>query len=306
MKLATIIGLAFSMFCIAGHAVTDQSTYVEFSGPWSFIPIKGNSNYCGGSTNDCIVAISPSDYHGRAMFYGAKKTKTPLDTGIYILMLQKPQADSISGGDGRQAVFVDGGTTTSSIYEKLIQPTKPAQNRYAVILPYVRFDSFEEPKGKAYSEVASISNAFIDPNAVFQENPVTYTKGVRIHYKVSDLSVSLLENPDGGGGQPVAETAPIKFSMEPLDTDFRCDVPARRTFMAINDLLLKNQQRRFVDFPPYSKACRLVDPQRFEDTLPSIFTFFHVDSDNINTSVALELIRACFKNRFGLRLGTYE
>jgi hypothetical protein len=286
MKLKMVLVVVLSLLCLGGAAVAaDQDTYVEFKGPWSFILLQG-STYCsnGGTPADCVIAISPSKHHKKyAEFAGARTT--PLTTGVYTLTLTgfKPADNSYS------QKFVNA-TTTKQIFSPLVTPATPALDRYTVILPYAQLTAFEQPAGDDYVEEASISNDFVAPDQEFQEKPDQYTKGVRIHYKVSALDVTLLGKLDSGGGNiTIQEKAPVTFSVDPpKPVNYYCDFHARLAFKDMSDLF---QAGKFVDFPYYTGECRdKWDPQKPNETLVSYGTLLPPDPRGIDLPSVLELI----------------
>lgn len=285
MKLKMILVMVFSMVWLVGNTAAAQDTYVEFRGPWSFILLTG-SKYCsGGSTPaDCVVAISPSKHHKDGEFTGAKKTTTTLKTGVYTLTLTGyKQTDNSYTQNFVKAA------TTDQFFSPLMTST-PGQVRYAVILPYAKLTAFEQPAGDDYVEEASISDDFVPPDQDFQEKPVQYTKGVRIHYTVSALDVTLLGKWDNGGGNiTVQETAPVTFSVDPPKVvNYYCDFHARQAFKDMNDLF---QSGKFVDFPNYTGECRdKWDPQKPTEALVSYGALLTPDPKGIGLSSVLGLI----------------
>lgn len=284
MKVTSALVLAISMLGLAGESVAaDQDTYVEFRGPWSFVFLKGSMNCGAGTPTDCIVGISPSRHHKDAEFAGVKKTT--LKTGVYTLTLAGfKQADNTYSQK-----FVDA-TTQNQTFRTLITASTPGQDRYAVILPYALLTSFEQPAGDDYVEEASISDDFVPPDQEFQEKPIRYTKGIRIHYKVSALDATLLGKLDKGRADvTIHETAPVIFSVDPPNiVNYFCDFHARQSFKDMNDLL---QSRKFVDFPYYTGECRdKWDPQKPTEELPSYGALLPSDSRRIDLPSVLELI----------------
>jgi hypothetical protein len=278
MKLAAILAVVLSMFCFAGEAVAQQSVTVEFIGPWSLIH-PNNSAQCGGTMNQCIVAVSSSQHHKPATFHG-----TQLNTGVYTLNLPAPAPDSFNG---TKAHFVDGLAANKAAYEKLIQASNPAQDRYVVILPFVPDDSIEQAAG----EIVKVTDSFVSPDAPSTGQQDTYAKDIKIHYKVSALSITLSGKLDAGApdfSKPVPSVSSVLFSVDPLDgTDFSCDHHARQAFQDMNDLL-QPTPRKFVDFPgdgqPYDGKCREGDPQDPHGTLASTFTLIDINTKKINAS----------------------
>lgn len=270
------------MLCLAGDAAADQPITVEFEGPWTFIRIKNNPDNCGkqtgGKLSDCIVAISPSLDHKAAVFNGGNNTQTELDPGVYFLELQTPKPDGI--GNGNQAArFVDltGQKVSSDTYTQLITP-KSGLDRYVVILPDAPLDpdplktSFEEPPkmgGMEYSEEAIITDNFVDPfDDNTKGNKKKYTKGVRIHYTVTDLKAALTGTTnDGTAFTSDPEKASVTFTVDPAPGAFMgCDLHPRQAFADMNDLFHpypNSKPRKYVDFPDYTGFCRLMDTQQF-------------------------------------------
>jgi hypothetical protein len=299
MKLAAILALMLSMFCFAGEAVAQQSITVEFLGPWSFIHIPNNRAQCGGTMDQCIVAISPSQHHKPGTFNGMQ-----LSTGIYTLNLpDRPQPDTFSG---TPVHFLGSLVADKASYEKLIQATTTAQNRYTVILPFVPDTSIEQVEG----EVVKITNSFVSPNSPSTGKQDTFAKHVKIHYKVSNLSITLSGKLDANApdfSKPASVVSSRFFVEPPDDADFSCDHHARQAFKDMIDLL-KPKPATFVDFPgedpkkPYDKNCRVGDPQNPNGGSASTFNLMDGNTKKINTSSLGKFIEDLNKSNQALSL----
>lgn len=278
MKLAAVLAVMFSMFCFAGEAVAQQSITVEFLGPWSFVH-PSNRAQCGGAMDQCIVAVSPSQHHKPGTFNG-----TQLSTGVYTLNLPGPELDTFSG---TPAHFLDGLAADKASYEKLIQATTPAQKRYAVILPFVPDSSIEQTE----DEVVKTTDSFVPHDAPTTGKQDTFAKHVKIHYKVSNLSITLSGKLDANApdfSKPAQGTSFQFFVEPPDDADFSCDHHARQAFKDMIDLL-QPKPPTFVDFPgdpkkPYDGDCRADDPQNPNGGSASTFQLMDANTKKIDTS----------------------
>ena len=161
-----------------------------------------------------------------------------------------------------------------------------------MILPNAPLSSFEQPAGDDdYTENASITDFFREPDQEFGEDEKAYAKGIKIHYTVTNLKSTLFGRVDGAANDVTySETAPLKFRVDPLDNpNYFCDFHARQAFRDMNELL-NTQPFVYVDFPSYTGSCRQGDPQRYAGKSNSSFAFVYVDSKNINLPATLGLI----------------
>jgi hypothetical protein len=296
MKLAAILAVMLSIFCFAGEAVAQQSITVEFLGPWSLIH-PNNRAQCGGTMDQCIVAISPSQHHKPGTFNGMQ-----LSTGVYTLNLPGPQPDTFSG---TPAHFLDGLAADKASYEKLIQATNPAQNRYTVILPFVPDSSIEQVE----EEVVKITNSFVPPDASSTGKQDTFAKHVKIHYKVSNLSIALSGKLDANApdfSKPASVVSSQFFVEPPDDADFSCDHHARQAFKDMIDLL-QPKPPTFVDFPgdpqkPFDGNCRVDDPQNPNGGSASTFKLMDANTKKIDTSSLGKFVEDLKKSNQALSL----
>jgi hypothetical protein len=312
MKLKTVLVVTLFLFCFAGDAMTDDKpipTTVEFEGPWTFIRITGDNTKakCGGKLTDCIVAISPSRIHKDATFNEDNNTFKP---GVYFLGLTNPKPDGIGNGN-KAAKFVPIPSTSSSRLQVLLATSD--LNRYVVILPDAPLEgsllenpdpnktSFEEPRDTGsmqYSEEVRITDHFVLPPRGPEGKPTRYTKGVKIHYTVTDLKATLMGTKNDGTSFSAREgKAPVTITVAPLDSAyFGCDMHPRAAFEEMNDLLHPFPNftpRNYVDFPKYEWGCRLLDLQQFNGAIPAPQDAIlpSVDSrDSINLRAVNELI----------------
>lgn len=294
MTQIRILLVAFSILTVAANAATvDQETTVEFKGPWCFISVTNNKDHCGGgSMVNCIVAISPNHDHKLLVFAGSKPTFVPisLQSGVYTLTLTDFKNSDLTY---QQQHLVPTGADTVT-YQNLIKSSLPGEDpkdRYVVILPYAPMSSFERPSEDEFTENASITDFFRPPDQEFGEQEEGYAKGVKIHYKVSDLEATLTGRADGQAQDVTySQTAPLKFLVDPVDKpNYFCDFHARQAFKDMNELL-KTQPFLYVDFPYYTGFCRQMDPQRYAGASDSSFSLLFVDSKSINGPAVLELI----------------
>src|SRR5882724_7131615 len=300
MKWTTVVVVALAMLGLAGNAEADQSITVEFEGPWTFVRVTDNTKTnCGGALTNCIVAISPSRAHQGAVLNGGNNTKTPLDPGVYILGLQNLQPDGIGNGN-KPASFVPIPSTSSDRLKAIIAIPSNLP-RYVVILPDAPFEkSFEEPPKMGrmeYSEEVRITNAFVSPLDPPQGTPAKYTKGVKIHYTVTDAKATLSgQKNDATNFSANPEAAPLTFTVDPPGSAVMvCDLHPRAAFEEMNNLLHPfpdYQPRDYADFPKYGGECRLLDLQQFNGAVPAVDAILpNADSKkSINVPAVTKLI----------------
>ncbi len=223
----------------ASLCAQNKDLTLEFVGPWAFV-----------QTTTSVVAIAPTGHHQLLRVQG--QTGVQLAGGIYQFNLNNPQ----QGFGGNVPPLVSGTTTTARLTWLTTHQANTDKERYALSLP--KGGAFELGTGQNSTEEASISEYF-DP---LGPAPKPYAKDVKIHYTVSDLSLSLSGAPDIGPPFPqLSIMGPISVTLEPENgANFYCDYHARLAFKELNDLL---QFNLFVDFPEYWQSCRDDwDPQK--------------------------------------------
>jgi len=230
--------------------------------------INPKSKYKGGPLTPAFNSLDMVEIietHQPALWGGTisrARSYKPCARGVYDLKLSNPD----NAGSGLCATCVPASTKRTQFALLIIASTKGI-NRYSISLP--PGGVFEEPSGDDYSEEASITDYFQPPDKPFPDQPKTYPKDVKVHYKVSDLNVELSGTPDNEPWPgPFKTTGPIKFSVEPpQDVNYYCDYHARMAFMDMNDLF---KSGKFVDSPQYWGECRdKWDPQKSYQPLPN-------------------------------------
>ena len=181
MKFSIVLFLVLAGFCsVTNASAQDLDLTVEFVGPWAFV-----------QTSNGIVAIAPSNNHLPAQIQGAQSAN--LLPGIYSLALSNPRPGNLPSG-AQSPNFVPAKTTAGQL-ASLTKNDPKGKPRYALSLP--PGGVFElAPSTSSYEtyEEASISDYF-EP---FSESPQNYAKVVKIHYTVSDLSITLSGTADVG------------------------------------------------------------------------------------------------------------
>jgi hypothetical protein len=220
-------------------AVTNEKVFVEFRGPWAFVPDPKDANG--------LLAIAPKHKGHRDLYVQASNQST-LPSGVYDL--------SLPAHSGTAAATADPSIAQAKIDAQSLQRALDNKSaRYVIRLPkpeeYVVAARHRSRVGAAYPPDASTEK--------------DYATAVSLRYNVSSLNgFSLAGAPDSGAFNPLllqVETPMIRFVVEPAQDDDpkdKCDTHSRESFHHLTALL---NLTLFVDFPDNPADCHKNDLQ---------------------------------------------
>ncbi len=220
-------------------AVSTEKVFVEFRGPWAFVPDPKDAN--------SLLAIAPKAKSHRDLYVQASNQST-LVSGVYDL--------SLPAHTGTAAATADPGIAQAKIAAQSLQRALDNKSaRYVIRLPkpeeYVVAARSRSRLGATYPPDASTEKA--------------YATAVSLRYNVSSLNeFSLAGAPDSGAFNPLllqVETPMIRFVIEPAQDDDpkdKCDTHSRESFHHLAMLL---GLTLYVDFPDNPADCQSKDPQ---------------------------------------------
>jgi hypothetical protein len=254
-KLLALAGAALTTLCLVAcqqsqppnpapaaaesKAATTEKVFVEFRGPWAFVPDPKDAN--------SVLAIAPKAKTHRDLYVQASNGST-LTSGVYEL--------SLPAHSGSAAATADPSIAQAKIDAQSLQRALDNKSaRYVIRLPkpeeYVVAGRFRSRLGATYPPDPSTEKA--------------YATAVSLRYNVSTLTgFSLAGAPDSATFNPLllqVETPTIKFVIAPAqydDPDDKCDTHSRESFHALTTLL---GLALYVDFPDNPDACHKSDPQ---------------------------------------------
>ena len=258
-KLVALVGAALAtLFLVAceqsqppkpapvaeSKAVTTEKVFVEFRGPWAFVPDPKDAN--------SLLAIAPKHKGHRDLYVQASNQST-LPSGVYDL--------SLPAHSGAAAATADPSIAQAKIDAQSLQRALDNKSaRYVIRLPkpeeYVVAGRHRSRVGATYPPDASTEK--------------DYATAVSLRYNVSSLNgFSLAGAPDSGTFNPwllQVETPTIRFVIEPAQDDDpkdKCDTHSRESFHHLTALL---NLTLFVDFPDNPADCHKNDLQNAHPT----------------------------------------
>ncbi len=223
----------------AAKAVSTENVFVEFRGPWAFVPDPKDAN--------SLLAVAPKAKGHRDLYVQASNQST-LSAGVYDL--------SLPAHSGPAAATADPSIAQAKIDAQSLQRALDNKSaRYVIRLPkpeeYVVAGRARSRLGATYPPDASTEKA--------------YATAVSLRYNVSSLNgFSLAGAPDSGSFNPLllqVETPTIRFVIAPAQEDDphdKCDTHSRESFHHLTTLL---GLTLYVDFPDNPGDCHKSDPQ---------------------------------------------
>ncbi len=220
-------------------AVSTEKVFVEFRGPWAFVPDPKDAN--------SVLAIAPKA-KGHSDLYVQASNQSTLPSGVYDL--------SLPAHSGPAAATADPSIAQAKIDAQSLQRALDNKSaRYVIRLPkpeeYVVAARSRSRLGATYPPDASTEN--------------DYATAVSLRYNVSSLNgFSLAGTPDSGAFNPLllkVETPITRFVILPAQEDDphdKCDTHSRGSF---RDLVTLLGLTLYVDFPDNPANCRKNDPQ---------------------------------------------
>jgi hypothetical protein len=220
-------------------AVSTEKVFVEFRGPWAFVPDPKDTN--------SVLAIAPKAKGHRDLYVQASNQST-LAPGVHDL--------SLPAHSGSAAATADPSIAQAKIDAQSLQRALDNKSaRYVIRLPkpeeYVVSGRHRSRLGVTYPPDASTEKA--------------YATALSLRYNVSSLNgFSLAGAPDSGTFNPLllqVETPMIRFVIEPAQEDDpqdKCDTHSRESFHQLTALL---RLTLYVDFPDNPGDCHKSDPQ---------------------------------------------
>jgi len=222
----------------ARDMAASSTVYVQFEGPWAFVPDPQDSN--------TVIAIAPKTAGHFDLFVKASNEQA-IPAGVFGLSLPVTTA-----GSGT----LDPGIVQTPIGAANLQHAMGSTGgRYAIRLPkpeaYVA-------AGRAESRVA----AAYPPPASTQDSHVT---AVSLRYTVNSLTgFTISGTPDAGAFNPFllnVETPLVRIVIEPTQVDDPLDHCETHSREAFRDLVKLLGLTLYADFPAYTAACQHSDPQ---------------------------------------------
>jgi len=223
---------------------TIEKVFVEFRGPWAFVPDPKDAN--------SVLFIAPKTKGHRDLYVQASNQST-LTSGIYDL--------SVPAHSGPAAATVDPSIAPANIDAQSLQRALDNKSaRYVIRLPkpeeYVVAGRHRSRLGATYPPDASTEK--------------DYATAVSLRYNVSSLNgFSLAGAPDSGTFNPLllqVETPVIRFVIRPAQYDDprdTCNMHSRESFHDLTTLL---GLTLYVDFPDNPADCHKSDPQNAHAT----------------------------------------
>lgn len=220
-------------------AVTTEKAFVEFRGPWAFVPDPNDAN--------SVLAIAPKAKGHRDLFVQASNQST-LVSGVYDL--------SLPNHTGPAAATADPNIAQAKIDAQSLQRALDNKSaRYVIRLP----------KPEEYVVAArsrSRLGAIYPPDASTEKD---YATAVSLRYNVTSLKgFSLAGTPDSGAFNPLllqVETPITRFAISPAqddDPNDKCETHSRESFHHLATLL---GLTLYIDFPDNPGECHKTDPQ---------------------------------------------
>jgi hypothetical protein len=254
-KLVALAGAALTTLCLVAcqqyqpptpapaaaepKAATTEKVFVEFRGPWAFVPDPKDAN--------SLLAIAPKAKTHRDLYVQASNQST-LTSGVYEL--------SLPAHSGPAAATADPSIAQAKIDPQNLQRALDNKSaRYVIRVPkpeeYAVAGRFRSRLAASYPPDASTEKA--------------YATAVSLRYNVSTLTgFSLAGAPDSGTFNPLllqVETPAIRLVIAPAQDDDptdKCATHSRESFHALTTLL---GLTLYVDFPENPDACHKNDPQ---------------------------------------------
>ena len=229
----------------AANAATTQQIFIQFEGPWAFVPDPKDPNN--------VIAIAPKAKGHNDLYVKASNDRT-LASGIYDLSLPAQAVTTPT---------VDPVIVQAQIGQANVQHALDSKSaRYAIRL---RKPEAYLAAGRAESRIGST----YPPPAATQGDHAT---AVSLRYSVSSTTgLTLGGTPDTGTFNPLllqVDTPIVRFVIEPAQMDDpldHCETHSRESF---RDLVKLLGVALYMDFPNYTADCQKNDAQRASSEAP--------------------------------------